>query len=247
MAGQVVDPLGGLEIRPAHGFRQLEISRAGADEGGHMPAATEHLAEVVAVSTNIKSLRAVNAKANDGKGDFQNLIAVDADLAGGSIDHLALTGQFIKGNPVLFDGGDHGRDLIEFTGEFGKSGIDGRPVQGGDGFGFEDFACGVLGVGGFPEFQRALVLFVLRHEQVLDAGGFANDKHKESGGDGIERAAVANLTLVKAASDEVDNVVGGATGGFVDQEQAIKLGDHGNELSFTFTITFTGRPEWGNS
>jgi len=49
--------------------------------------------------------------------------------------------------------------------------------------------------------------------------------------------------LVEATADEVDNVVGGPAGGLVDQEQTIELRNHRKGLSFTFTITFTERPE----
>jgi hypothetical protein len=38
---------------------------------------------------------------------------------------------------------------------------------------------------------------------------------------------VADFALVEAAADEVDDIVGGLAGGFVDQKEAIELGDHG--------------------
>lgn len=72
--------------------------------------------------------------------------------------------------------------MVEFTGEFGESGLDGGPVQSGNGFGLEDFAGGVLGIGGFAEFEGPLVLFVFGHKQILNPGSFPNDEHEESGG-----------------------------------------------------------------
>ena len=60
----------------------------------------------------------------------------------------------------------------------------------------------------------------------MHAGGFADDEHEESGGDGVERAAVADLALVEATADKVDDVVGGAARGFVDEEEAVELGNH---------------------
>jgi hypothetical protein len=108
--------------------------------------------------------------------------------------------------------------LVEFSGEFGESGLNGRPIQGREGLHFENFAGGVLGVGGFAEFQGALVLLIFSHEQVLHPGGFADDEHQEAGGDGVEGAAVADLALIKATANEIDNVVGSSAGGFVDQK-----------------------------
>ena len=226
VAGQVIDSLGGFEVGPADGLGEFKISRAGADESGHVTAAAEDLAEVVAVGADIEALGAVVAEADDGQGDFEDFVFVDADLAGGSVDGFALPGQFVEGNPVFFDGGNHGRNLVELAGEFGEGGLDGRSIQSGNGFGFEDFAGGVLGIGGFAEFEGPLVLFVLGHEQILNPGSFANDEHEESGGNRVERAAVADLALVEAASDKVDDIVGSFAGGFVDQEEAVELGDH---------------------
>ena len=218
MAGKVVDPLGSLEIRPAHGFRQLEISRAGADEGGHVSAAADQLAEVVAVGADIKPFGAVNAEADNRQSNFQNLVPVDPHFAGRAVDDFALPRQFIEGNPVFLDGGDHGRDLVEFAGKFSESRLDGGAVEGRNGLGFENLAGGVLGIGGFAKLEGPLVLFVLGHKQILNPGSFPNDEHQKSGGNRVERPAVAHLTLVEAASDKVDDIVGSFAGGFVDEQ-----------------------------
>ena len=97
---------------------------------------------------------------------------------------------------------------------------------GSSGAGLEHFASGVLGIGGFAEFESSLVLLVFGHEQVLDTGGSSDDEHEEAGGDGVERAAVADFSLMEAAADEIDNIVGGTTGRFIDQEQAVELRNH---------------------
>lgn len=78
------------------------------------PAAKED-AEVVAVGPNIESFGAVDAKADRGKGDFKNLELVDANAPWGSIDCLSFAGQFVKGNAVLLDGRNHGRNLVELA------------------------------------------------------------------------------------------------------------------------------------
>ena len=247
MTGEVVDALGGFEIRPANRLGKLKVTGTSPDEGRHVSPTAEPLAEVVAVGPHIEPLGAVDAKADDGGSDFQELIFVDADLAGGAVDRFAFPGQFIEGNAVFFDRRDHGRNLVEFPGELGKGRFDGGAVQGGNRLGFQDFAGGVLGVSGFAELQGALVLLVLGHEEVLDAGGLADDEHEESGGDGVEGATVADFALVKAAANKIDDVMGGFSGWFVDQQETVQLRDHGDELSFKFTITFTGKPEGLNS
>lgn len=60
----------------------------------------------------------------------------------------------------------------------------------------------------------------------MDAGGSSDDKHEQAGGDGIEGTAVADLALIKAPTDEVDDIVGGFTGGFIGEKEAVELRDH---------------------
>ena len=226
MTRQVVDPLGGFEIGPANGLGEFKVPRAGADEGGHMAPATEEGPQVVAVGADIKSLGAVDAKPDDRNGNFQDFVFVDANPTRGAIDCFAFAGQLVERDAVFLDGRDHRRDLIELPGEFLESGLNLSLVQSGHGFGFENFARGVLGVGGLTKFEGALILLVLSHQQVLNAGGPTNHQHEQAGGNGIEGAAMPDFTLTEPAADEVNNVVGGAARGFVDQKQAVKLGDH---------------------
>ena len=226
MAGEVVDPLGGFQIRPADGFAELEISRASADEGGHVAPGSEKCAEIVTVGADIETFGAVNFESDGGEGDLEDLIFVDANAAGRTIDRLALSSQFVEGDAIFFDSGDHGRDLIKLPGKLFEGGLNGGGVERGDGAGLEHFSGRVLGIGGFAEFESSFVLLVFGHEQVLDAGGSTDDEHEEAGGDRVERATVANFALMEAAADEVDDVVGGAAGRFIDQEQAVELRDH---------------------
>ena len=146
MTGQIVDPLGGLKIRPADRLGEFKISRAGPGEGGHMAAAAENLTEIVAIRAHIESLGAVDPESDDGQSDFEDLVFVDPDLAGGAVDGFAFPSQFIKRNPVFFDGGNHGRNLVEFAGEFGKvaKGKSGQRARGRDS-GERDAVCGLHG------------------------------------------------------------------------------------------------------
>ena len=230
MTSQIVDPLGGFEIGPANRLGELKISRAGAGQGRHMATTTEEGAEVVAVSPDIESLRAVDPKPDNREGNFQDLVFVDPDPAGRAVDDFALAGQLVEGDTVFLDGRDHGGDLVELPGEFLECRLDGGVIEGGDTFAFKDFAGGVLGVGGFAEFERSLVLLVLGHEEVLNPGGAADHQHEQARGNGIQRAAMTHLALTKAAADEIDDIVGGSAGGFVDQKETVELGDHGFRL-----------------
>ena len=226
MTRQIVGSLSGFEIRPAEGLGEFEIPRAGANEGGHVASAPEKGSEIVTVGADVKSFGAVDAKSDDGQGNLQDLVFVDANPTRGTIDGLAFTGQFVERDAVFLDGGDHRRDLVELAREFLEGRLNLGLVEVGHGFAFKNFSGGILGVGGLPELKGALVLLVLGHKQVLDTGGPTDHQHEQTGGNGIESPAVADFALTETAADEVDNVVGSAARGFVDQKEAVELGDH---------------------
>lgn len=193
-----------------------------------MATATEEGAEVVAVGSNVETFGAVDSKADRGKGDFENLELIDANAPWGSIDCLSFAGQFVKGNAVFLDSGNHGRNLVELARELLEGSFDGSLIERGDRAGFEDFSRGVLGVGGFPELEGSLVLLVFSHQEILNAGGPTDDEHEEAGGNGIESAAVAYFALIEATPNEVDDIVGCFAGGFISEKKAVELGGHRN-------------------
>ena len=190
------------------------------------PAAKED-AEVVAVGSNIETFCAVDSKADRGKRDFKNLELVDANPPWGAIDRLSFAGQLVKRYTVFLDGRNHGGNLVELTRELLEGSFNGNLIERGDGAGFEDFSCGVLGVGGFPEFKGSLVLLVFGHQEILNASSPTDDEHEEPGRDGVQGAAVADLTLIKTSTNKIDDIVGGSSGGFIDQEKAVELWNHG--------------------
>ena len=190
------------------------------------PAAKED-AEVVAVGSNIETFCAVDSKADRGKRDFKNLELVDANPPWGAIDRLSFAGQLVKRYTVFLDGRNHGGNLVELTRELLEGSFNGNLIERGDGAGFEDFSCGVLGVGGFPEFKGSLVLLVFGHQEILNASSPTDDEHEEPGRDGVQGTAVADLTLIKASTNKIDDIVGGSSGGFIDQEKAVELWNHG--------------------
>ena len=191
-----------------------------------MATATEEGAEVVAVGSNVETFGAVDSKADRGKGDFENLELIDANAPWGSIDCLSFAGQFVKGNAVFLDSGNHGRNLVELARELLEGSFDGSLIERGDRAGFEDFSRGVLGVGGFPELEGSLVLLVFSHQEILNAGGPTDDEHEKPGCDGVESSAVSDFSLVEATANKVDDIVGGSSWGFIDQEKAVELWNH---------------------
>jgi len=192
-----------------------------------MTAAAKEDAEVVAVGSNIETFCAVDSKADRGKRDFKNLELVDANPPWGAIDRLSFAGQLVKRYAVFLDGRNHGGNLVELTRELLEGSFNGNLIERGDGAGFEDFSCGVLGVGGFPEFKGSLVLLVFGHQEILNASSPTDDEHEEPGRDGVQGAAVADLTLIKTSTNKIDDIVGGSSGGFIDQEKAVELWNHG--------------------
>ena len=192
-----------------------------------MTAAAKEDAEVVAVGSNIETFCAVDSKADRGKRDFKNLELVDANPPWGAIDRLSFAGQLVKRYAVFLDGRNHGGNLVELTRELLEGSFNGSLIERGDGAGFEDFSCGVLGVGGFPEFKGSLVLLVFGHQEILNASSPTDDEHEEPGRDGVQGAAVADLTLIKTSTNKIDDIVGGSSGGFIDQEKAVELWNHG--------------------
>ena len=191
-----------------------------------MAAAPEEGAEVVAVGPNIETFCAVDSEADRGNGDFENLELIDANAPWGAIDRLSFAGQFVKGHAIFLDGRNHGRNLVELARELLEGSFDGGLIERGDRAGFEDFSCGVLGVGGFSELEGSFVLLVFSHQEILNAGGPTDDEHEKPGCDGVESTAVADLSLLEAAADKIDDIVGGASGWFIDQEKAVELWNH---------------------
>ena len=113
-----------------------------------MAPATEESAEVVTIGADIEAFGAVDAEANAGHSDFEDFAFVDADAAGGAFDCFALASEFIERDAVFFDSRNHGGNLFKLAGKLLEGGFDGGGIQVGDRFGFEDFALGILGIGG---------------------------------------------------------------------------------------------------
>ncbi len=87
---------------------------------------------------------------------------------------------------------------------------------------------GVVGVGGEAEADHAFVGFLGRGVELGQTGEAAGDEREHSGGEWIECAEVADGALAQNAAHAVDHVVGGPSGGLVDDDDAIHEREFGN-------------------
>ena len=84
---------------------------------------------------------------------------MNGDAAGLALNLLALAGQFIKLLATNFNGGIHGRDLLDGAKELRKCGLNCLP-RGSHGMRFENIPARVLRVGHSAEAQaRDVFLF----------------------------------------------------------------------------------------
>ena len=183
----------GFEFLEGGGFGEIELAAAGAAEGSHVGVAAEGFAEIVTVGADIESFAADDAEFDVRQVDAFDLVVEDGDEAFFAFDFDALARQFVEGDAVLFDGADHGGELIEVAAELAEGGLDLLRGEGGDFGGGDGFAPGVLGGGGGAKTADAFVFLFLGHEEVLDLGGAADHEDEEAGGVGIEGAAVADF------------------------------------------------------
>ena len=218
-----------FEFGDADGVLHAEGAAAGAPQGGEVGAAAELLPDVVGVGADVEAFAAMDAEVDFAavEVDAGDVVVDDADAAAFALDVLPFAGEFVAGDAVDFDGGVHGRGLVEFTAVVFEGGADVAFAEGVDGVGGGDAAVGVLGVGFDAEFHGGGVFFVRTHEAVLQFGGFADDDEEQAGGHGVEGAAVADFAGLQDAAAEGDGVVGGEAGVFVDEEDAVGAGGGG--------------------
>ena len=217
------DVLGGgfLEFLECEGAVDGEVAAAGAAESGHVAEGAETFADVVAVGTDVEAFAADDAEVDVREGDVFDLVVEDGDEAWFAFDDHAFAGEFVERYPVFFDGADHGRHLIEVAAVVGEGVGDLGGGELGDGAGFEGFAFRVLSGSGRAEAESAFVFLFFGHEEVLDAGGFADDEDEEARGHGVESPAVADFSGIETAASDGDDIVRGHVLTFIDEEDAV--------------------------
>ena len=127
-------------------------------------------------------------------------------------------------------------------------------VNGGTGSGGCDFAVGIVAVGGLAELDGAFIDLVVGHHLFGELGAATEHDDEQTGGIGIERAAMADLFDAEPAADHVHHVVRSRAGGLVNQQRTVKRGKflHVNyrlaanarrTAAITFRCTDSGLPE----
>ena len=187
-----------------------------------MRAAAERLADVMRVSADIKALAAEHGEIDLRRRDPIDPVTIDVHEARLALDHLALARQLVERHAALFDRRNHRRHLVEIAAEFFK----GRPHlflgQLRHRSFFEHLPARSWVSVVAPSDKRADVFLVLAHEQILDLRPAAEGENEQTGGDRVERAAMADLFDLELAPNERDDIVRGHAGGFVDQQDAVR-------------------------
>ena len=111
-----------------------------------------------------------------------------------------------------------GEEADAFVGEFFESGAieDGRIVR------TLWLAFGVVSVGGEAEAEACGVAFAASGIKLNEAGGAAQEKYEDAGGERVESAKMADLTHSGKVADGIDDVVGSFALGLVDDQGAIE-------------------------
>lgn len=209
-----------------------------------MGSAAEALAEIVGDGAHVGSGGDAGAEAgvagiDGGNGEFFYFY-----LDWLKFDLFVLAGEFVGGDAVNFFGGEWRRSLLGDAEEFACELLKFRKVEewavhrgcltlrafscgedllrlGGRGTGHDGIAIGVVGGGGEAEANYALVSFFGGGVELNQAGEAAEDERKNSGGEGIEGAEMSDGALAENAAHAVDDVMGGPTGGLIDDDDAV--------------------------
>src|SRR6266404_1457156 len=187
-----------------------------------MRTASERFADVVNISANVKTFAANNAEIDFGKSDPIDRVAINMDEPWFPLDHFSLPRQFIKWDAAVFDGRNHGGHLVKIATKLFKGSANLIFIQRGNGPLIDHFSLSILCAGCDPEHERAGVFLVLAHEQILNLCAAPECEQEQTGGDGIERAAMADLFHLEFAPNERDHVVRRHRLGLVHEKNAVR-------------------------
>ncbi len=134
---------------------------------------------------------------------------MDGDAGGFNRDGQAGAGELVGGDAAELLGGEDRGELVDGAVEGG-----GQSAEFGEGSGERlGFGCGdavgVEGVGGEAEADVAGVGLFGLAEELGEAGVAAEEQGKDSGGQGVEGAEVADGFFAGRSADEGYYVVGG--------------------------------------
>ena len=172
-----------------------------------MPATTELGAEVVHIGAHVKSLGAANREIDLRQGDAMDFITVHPHWSGFAFHLLTLAGEFVERHAIHFDGRNHRWNLFEIAKVAIENCADLFLAQIADRLFIDHLPFPVLRAGGLAKCQRALILLVLAHQQILDFGGATHHQDQQAGGHRIKGSAMADFFGVQGATRDGDNIV----------------------------------------
>ena len=145
---------------------------------------------------------------------------MDGDAAGLPLDLFSLAGQLVQLLAVDFHRRIHGRNLVDLPGELGQYRFHIGPAYG-DGMFLQRLAGGVLGVGDTAQTQARFIALFRRFKKLHGPGGPAHKHRQNTGGHGVQGAAVANTLLVEYAPQLGRHVLGRPSLGLVHNDNAV--------------------------
>lgn len=196
----------------------------GSFERFQVTAAAECFSDVSCEASHIGPPRAHHAHAYSGKGELEKFEFVDGDPTRRAFEDDSASCEAIESFSVVFEGGDHGWNLFDFSSETIENRLKGFFFEGGDVFLLEDFAGGVVGGGGDAKSDRADIFFFVGLERLEKTRRLAETDKKDSGRIGVEGSGVSGFGSAEGPFDERDSFLGRRVGWFVDVEEAVHWG-----------------------
>src|SRR5579871_639640 len=198
-----------------------EIAGSCAPQGIEKRSASKLLPDVVRDAADVGSGRTVDAKTRGLAVEFFEIHLDDADFHGCQFDRNVFTRKLIRRRAGDFLSRKRRRSLQERSPEWNQ-----RRLQflarktGRQGFGNRG-TLPVIGVGGESETDARVVGLFGWPEKLSEARSAADEKRKNSGGHGIERAEVADFASAGQSAQPVHDIVRCHAGRLIDDDCSI--------------------------
>src|SRR5580700_4463943 len=120
-----------------------------------------------------------------------------------------------------FLGGKRRRRLLELAGEAGGQPLEVFFIQLRVGVRAERRAVRVVGIGGKPEAEGALITLAAAGVKLSETRGPSEEQNQNAGSERVQRAQMADLPKAEDAADGFDHVMRGASARLIDDESPI--------------------------
>ena len=199
---------------------RFEAARGRAHKAQQMSAAAERAAQVFGQGAHIGAAGAAHLKTQYVAFQRKQLQLRDAHPARRARQGDAGAGVLVQRPAGDFEGGIHGRGLLDFAAQrcHGRFDLRGRDLRGAR---FQDIALGVAGSGGDPQAHHRAVALVRPQQKLRKLGRVPEAQRQQAFGKGIQRAGVAGLGGIEQAARTLQRGVRRQAGRLVEQEQAV--------------------------